>query len=210
MLKVFLLYPHLLATCLAIGMILLTDLRLLAKVVGYRVVIPAPSRFETRVVAAALAVLYATGAALIWVGLQDRPDYLSNPKLLAKLALVAALTLNGVFLHHVVFPRLEREAPVSSWRPRFRWLLSASVGLSNSVWLYAAFLGIARPWNFSKPFAEVLWVGLAAWALLACGVGLMLRFAAVEAPALGGKRWPHAVKERLSGFSDFPDAESRL
>jgi hypothetical protein len=209
MLKVYLLYPHLLATCLAIGMILLTDLRLLAKVVGYQVVIPAPSRFETRVVSVALLALYVTGAGLMWLGWQERADYLSNPKLLAKLALVAALTLNGVFMHWVVFPRLEREAPVSSWRPRFRVLVSASVGLSNSVWLYAAFLGIARPWNFSKPFGEVLGVWFMAWALLVMGVSAMLRFAAVESPQ-GRKRWPHEVKERLSGFSglsEFPSSQ---
>jgi hypothetical protein len=29
------------------------------------------------------------------------------------------------------------------------------VALSNSLWMYCAFLGIARPWRYSMPFAEV-------------------------------------------------------
>lgn len=202
MLKIYLLYPHLLATCLAIGMIVLTDLRLLAKIVGYQVVIPPPTRFETRVVAGALAVLYVTGAALIWIGLQERPDYLDNGKLQAKLALVLLLSVNAWVLHKMVFPRLERAAPVSRWSGRLRNMVSASVGLSNSVWLYAAFLGIARPWNFTKSAPEVLLIGLAVWAVLASLVRLMLQLAAVEEhdSSAGRAPWANSVKEKLSEF----------
>jgi hypothetical protein len=197
MLKLCLLYPHLLATCVAIGMIVLTDLRLLPRLLGYRVVIAAPGRFETGVVTGALALLYATGVGLIALGLQDHADYLDNPKLQAKIGLVVVLTLNGLALHRWVFPRLRRGAPVSAWSMRFRLLLSTTVGLSNSVWLYAAFLGIARVWNFQKPLAEVLLLGGLAWAVLSAGIAATLQLASVEAP-VGRRRWHHALKERLS------------
>ena len=38
-------YFHLIATCMAIGVIVMTDMRLLAKLAGYRVTIPPPERF---------------------------------------------------------------------------------------------------------------------------------------------------------------------
>ena len=55
-------FLHLIATCGAIGTIVLTDMRLLAKLVGYRVVIPAPQRLETVMISASLLLLYLTGA----------------------------------------------------------------------------------------------------------------------------------------------------
>jgi hypothetical protein len=199
MLKLCLLYPHLLATCVAIGLILLTDLQLLIRVLGGKVVISAPSRFETWMVTAALALLYATGAGLIALGLQERADYLDNPKLLAKIGLVVALTLNGAVMHRWVFPRLRRAVPVSQWSRRFRLLLGATAALSNSVWLYAAFLGIARSWNFQKPFADVLLGAALLWAVLGCGAVALLQLAALEDAPPHRRDWRHALKARLSG-----------
>lgn len=41
------LFLHLVATCAAIGTIVITDLRLMATLMDYRVLIPPPQRFET-------------------------------------------------------------------------------------------------------------------------------------------------------------------
>ena len=81
MLKTLLVYLHLIATCAAIGTIVITDMRLAAKALGYKVVIPPPERFETIMVSAALLVLYCTGAAIIYLGWYANPDYLLNEKL---------------------------------------------------------------------------------------------------------------------------------
>jgi hypothetical protein len=145
LLTTLLIYIHLIATCAAIGTIVITDLRLLAKVLGYRVVIPAPQRFETITISVALAGLYLTGGALIALGVADRVDYLANGKLQGKLILVGLLTANAFVLHHWVFPILQRSRPVSAWT-RGNWVTVAlAVSLSNSTWFFAAFLGIARP-----------------------------------------------------------------
>ena len=61
MFKTLLIFLHLIATCAAIGTIVLTDLRLIAKVIGYRVVIPKPERLETTIISLALVLLYLTG-----------------------------------------------------------------------------------------------------------------------------------------------------
>ena len=70
MFKTVLVYFHLIASCAAIGTIVITDLRLAAKALGYKVVIPAPERFETLMITMALTLLYITGGAIVYLGLQ--------------------------------------------------------------------------------------------------------------------------------------------
>jgi hypothetical protein len=193
-------FLHLVGVSLALGMILLTDARLLARVVGYRVVIPPPSRFETRVITAALVLLTLTGLALIAYGLAARPDYLANPKLQVKLVLVATLAVNAVVLHRVVFPLLERARPVSRWTSASRWRVALSVGLSNSLWFYCAFLGIARPWNFTLPFWQVFVVAPVLWLLLTLAIRFTLTLAARDEPS-GEGDWIDSMKATLSGLT---------
>lgn len=202
MLKTLIVYIHLLATCIAIGTIVLTDLRLMAKVMGYRVVIPRPERLETTLITAALTVLYLTGALIVLLGLEANPDYLDNEKLLAKLLLVGLLTANAVMLHKAVFPILGRSRPVSQWSRR-EWLtVSASVSLSNTVWLFCAFLGVARVWNNSVSMAFVLGVAASIWLVAFLLVNAVLKLAARDAPK-PQPDWIDSMKASLSDFSDL-------
>lgn len=209
LLKMLVLFAHLLGTCLALGMIALTDARLVAKVLGYRVVIPPPSRFETRAIVVALLMLVISGAGLVAFGLAENPDYLGNPKLQAKLLLVALLCANAFVLHYAVFPSLERATPVSRWSGGQLSRVSLSVGLSNGLWLYCAFLGIARPWNFTKPIGEVLLIAMGVWLALAVVVRFALVLAARNAPE-GAPDWLDSVKATLSGLGDFGGYEPRF
>lgn len=193
-------FVHLVAVCLALGMIMLTDARLLARVAGYRVVILPPSRFDTRVVTVALLMLVATGVGLVAIGLTNRPDFLSNPKLQAKLVLVALLAANAIVLHQVVFPILERSKPVSRWTVRTCWRVSMSVGLSNCLWFYCAFLGVARPWNFTVPFWQVFAVAVALWVAFALTIRFVLTLAGRDAPR-GEGDWIDSMKSTLSGVT---------
>ena len=148
----FFVFLHLIATCAAIGTIVVTDMRLAAKMMDYRVVIPRPERFETVMVTVSLVLLYVTGIVLIAMSLTERPDYLANGKLQAKLVLVGLLTLNAWILHFMAFPILALSRPVSQWT-RSQWFtVAASVSLSNSLWFFCAFLGVARPWNFKDVY----------------------------------------------------------
>lgn len=203
--KLLVLFIHLLSTCLALGIIALSDLRLLRRAMGYNVVIPPPSRFDSRIVMLALTLLCLSGGLMIFWGLQANPDYLNNPKLQAKLLLVGLLIANAFVLHRRVFPKLRRREPVCQWQtPQLR-LVTASVSLSNSIWIYCAFLGIARPWNFAVPIHEVLAVALALWIMLALAVRLVLFLAGREEPA-GKPGWIDSMKASLSQVaSDAPD-----
>jgi len=200
--ELLVLFAHLLGVCVALGMIVLTDLRLLARVVGYQVVIPPPSRFERRVVSVALPYLYVTGGAMVAMHLQTTPDYLANPKMQGKLLLVVLLSLNALVLHKKVFPILERARRVADWSSLTRWKVALSVGLSNSLWLYCAFLGIARPWNNTRPLWSVLVIEVPVWLLFVLGVRFVLTFASRDEPA-GRRDWLDSIKSTLSGISSF-------
>lgn len=69
-------FLHLIATCAAIGVIVITDMWLMAKVLGLEssVVIPPPERFDIVMISASLLVLYATGTVLVVMGLAANPE----------------------------------------------------------------------------------------------------------------------------------------
>lgn len=180
MLKLLLLFAHLLGTSLALGAIVATDIRLLRKLADDRVRIAPPNPFVMRLITLALLVLYVTGAAMVALGLADNPEYLSNPKLQAKLLLVAVLSVNALVLHHYTFPGLARGRRVARWKIADFMRVALPVSLSNCLWMYCAFLGIARPWNNAVSLGFVL--GTAAWlcALTLAAVTTVLVIAAQD------------------------------
>jgi hypothetical protein len=197
MLKLLVVYIHLLATCSALGAILATDLRLLCKLAGYRVRIAPPNGFVTRLVGLSLALLVLTGAALIGLGLMERPDFFTgNPKLQAKVLLVATLAVNAFVLHRFTFPRLARGRRVTLASLPDALSVAVPVALSNCLWLFIAFLGIARPWSYVMPFGQVLSITAALFSFTLIGVLLMLAIAARKHPS-PRRDWIDNLKTRL-------------
>ena len=174
-------YLHLIATGLAIATIVVADTRLTIKLLASGGVVPPPNRLETVLVTAALLALCATGAVLIASGLSAKPGYLDNAKLKAKLLLVSVLALNAWVLHFRVFPILRLSQPVSTWS-RVQWVtVTGSASLSTSMWLYCAFLGLTKSWNFSVSVWFVLAVGLTLWAAAFSAVNAVLLLASRRA-----------------------------
>lgn len=157
MIKLLCLYAHLLATCVALGVIISTDLGVAWSLTGARACVPPPNRYVEALITGALIMLWSTGAGLIGLGLMDRPDFVyGNPKLQAKIVLVCMLTLNGILLHNLVFPRLHEDKLLCDWSLKDKLALAIPVALSNGLWMYAALLGIARPWSYSAEFWHVV------------------------------------------------------
>lgn len=162
--KLLLLFVHLLAFAVAAGYIMREDVRFLRS--GD---IQLEALAETAYVAVrALALLWITGIAMILIDTAGDLSLLAGkPKLLAKLTVVSLLTINGVLLHRLAFPTLEgtAERPLSA-------AMTAVVGAVSAVsWMYAAFMGIA------KPLAPVLGYGgfIALYmVVLAVGLGFAL------------------------------------
>jgi hypothetical protein len=139
--RLALLYAHLIAFALTLSAIVWADWRILSH--G-----PTSPEFSalkatTQVVVPGTLALLLTGLGIMAIdtGLQWH-EIMSRPKLLAKLCVVFALLANGLALHTLAFPALERKSEC----PRL-WacLLCLSGSVSAVSWLYAGFLGIARP-----------------------------------------------------------------
>jgi hypothetical protein len=179
-LKLLVLFLHLLGTCLALGAIVATDIRLLRRLADPRVRIAPPNPYVMRLITLALLALCATGAALIALGLADDPAYLSNPKLQGKLVLVAVLVVNALVLHYFTFPGLARGRRVARWHFVDFMRVAVPVALSNCLWMYCAFLGIARPWNHRVSLGFVLGTALCLFTLALAMVVAVLAIAAQD------------------------------
>jgi hypothetical protein len=188
MLSMLLVFAHLLAASMALGAIVATDLRLLSKLAQDRTRIAPPNEFVARIVVVALVVLYATGAAIVWQGVLERPDYLANPKLQAKLALVVLLTINAFVLHRLTFPRLARGRRVARWHASDWIAIGIPVGVSNFLWMFVAFLGVARAWNGTVSFGDVMAVAAIAYAVAQGAVFAILAVAASGADPVANPR----------------------
>lgn len=182
MIKTLLVYAHLIAACLAIGILLMQDIAL-AKWQGRAMDGDAIANLQRNsgIVSVALAVLWATGLVIVAIGYIDNPAYLMNQKLWAKFSVVSILTINGLFLHFYSFPRLVSPQGFlgSSTGEQVFILVTAVVSLVS--WLYSCYLGIARPWNnvasytyvmtiYAGIFAIALLVGLEYWRGLRLGL----------------------------------------
>lgn len=188
--KTLLIYAHLLAACVSVGILLLQDLAL-AKTRGN----PLPEkmvndlRTAADIMFAALVILWISGLTLVIVGYLDNPQqYLMNPKLWAKFTVVSILTLNGLLLHYFSFPRVVSHTGLLGRSPLEQSLIAATGAISSTSWLFACFLGIARPWNYTAQYEFVMLVYAAlviGAVIVACKIMHSLR--ANEPPLLTDK-----------------------
>jgi hypothetical protein len=133
-----LVYAHIVAFALALTTILKEDVRFFR-----RERIDAASLLASaKLVKWLLLVLWATGIPMVIMDIgTDVSLLLSNSKLVAKLIVVAALTLNGILLHFIAFPILIGKAK----NPTRGATIAATLGaVSTASWLYASFLGASR------------------------------------------------------------------
>ena len=138
-LRVVLLVGHLVAFALALSAVLRGDLLILfASRLHWN-----PLRAVSRQVLQALLLLAVTGAGLIWLDFGFEPQRMwASPKLLAKLSVVGLLLANAAVLHRLAFPALFSPRPAG--RSTAAWI-SAAGAVSTTSWLFATFLGVARP-----------------------------------------------------------------
>ena len=133
-----LLFGHIVFFALAVATILKEDCRLLFS----QRIDPAAIWSTAEAIKWLLLALWISGLLMIGieVGL-DSSALLDRPKLIAKLTVVAVLTVNGVLLHVVAFPILTKPQR----NPRLAACIAATLGaVSTTSWLYASFLGVAR------------------------------------------------------------------
>ena len=86
-----------------------------------------------------LGALWITGIALVYTSSGwDIQSVINNSKLMAKFTIVMILTINGIALHFIAFPLMER--------PRYySGVVCSLLGAVSAVsWLFASFVGASR------------------------------------------------------------------
>ena len=148
--------------------------------------------FVGKAVSAGLVMLWLSGCGFLALYALSDPAKLANPKIVAKLVIVGALSINGLVIHRLVLPyvALARAAPLfDGFRRRRRLLFVLSGSVSGVSW-YAAFaLGLLREFNGRVPATTLLgiWMTLVLLAVTATEVLLLLAPALRPRAAVGGK-----------------------
>ncbi|MGV3741990.1 MAG: hypothetical protein ACO1NO_06750 [Burkholderiaceae bacterium] len=159
-LRLGLVYVHLIACCVAIGLILTSDIAMVKKLFSGE----ADTHQEREhlsslkhIVSISLVALWITGAAIIWLDASANGlSYFYNPKIQAKIAVVVLLTLNGFLLHNVILPVMEKAGSLMNMAFRYRFLAIFSGAFSAVSWFYAAMLGVGRPLAWKYSLVELL------------------------------------------------------
>lgn len=153
-------YLHLLACCVAIGLVLTSDIAMVGKLVKGQSLDKhdnAHMHSLQKTVVLALVLLWVSGAVIIGVDyLEKGAGYFANPKLQAKLMIVLLLSYNGLVLHRFVLPALEKAGSLLDLPFSARMLALFSGSLSAVSWLYAAMLGVGRPLAWKYSLVELL------------------------------------------------------
>jgi len=158
MLKTLIVYVHLLATAFALVELLKFDIRLLRNLNRPLAAVDLQRLVSTKnTVTLALVVLWITGIWFVVNGVIDEPDkYLTNQKLWMKVFTVSLLTVNGALMHSIGFTHLRPGVVFSEMALKHQWVLLGMGVVSSVSWMSAAFLGIARVWNYSASFQDLL------------------------------------------------------
>jgi hypothetical protein len=154
---------HLVGLIMGLGGAVLLDMTILS-----RGVVRPVSQFTihqaqnlSRVVSLGLLILWVSGAMLIWLNLADKPDYLTNQKLWAKIAIVSVLTVNGIFIHHKVLPVLKQKLGQRLFEGASHTQLLAFTmigSISVTSWIIPFVLGKASELNYVTPMWTILGV----------------------------------------------------
>lgn len=152
-------YLHLVACCVAIGTVFMSDLRMVRSLLAAEDQTVDGDHLASlqTTVGRCLLALWITGAVLIGMDISVKGwSVLANPKIQAKIAVVALLTLNGFALHGIVLPALRRVNCILHLNMSMRQFAALTGAISGVSWLYAAALGVGRPLNWKYSLGEIM------------------------------------------------------
>lgn len=209
-----LLYGHIIAFALAFAAIFKEDARFLrAKRIDTASLVK-----SAKLVKWLLLALWATGVPMVMMDLgTDVSLLLSKPKLVAKLIVVTALTVNGILLHLVAFPILSGKTE----NPARSATIAATLGaVSMTSWLFAFFLGASRfvaPYFSLFDFVMLYSMGLAIAIAVAVLVvrgrlerSLRLTYNFAKSPASQGYNLSVAILEAEIARLALSDIQRRI
>ncbi|WP_292168667.1 hypothetical protein [Mesorhizobium sp.] len=113
----------------------------------------------SKFVALGLGLLWVSGLGFLVLYHFAEPEKLTNPKIWAKVVIVAILTLNGVAIHKLVIPFVRQRIGsqlLVGMTPRMRGTLVGCGVVSLVSWTMPVVLGTAPQLNFVVPCALIL------------------------------------------------------
>jgi hypothetical protein len=113
----------------------------------------------SRFVARGLLMLWLSGIGFLLLYQAAEPEKVLNPKIWAKVIIVAILTINGIAIHRLVLPFLRRQVGkhlLADIEPRKRAALIGCGVVSVVSWVMPVVLGAAPQLNFVVPCAAIL------------------------------------------------------
>ncbi|MDH4559843.1 hypothetical protein [Pseudomonas sp. BN411] len=154
-------YAHLIACCVAIGLVLTSDIAMIKQMISGEddAAHSDKTHLDTlkNTVLLALAALWVTGIGIILLDYSVKGAvYFLNPKLQAKILVVALLTVNGFLLHSAVLPAIKKAGSLVKMETNARTLAVFSGVVSGVSWFYGAMLGIARPLSWKYSLGEIM------------------------------------------------------
>ncbi|MDJ0972705.1 MAG: hypothetical protein QNJ06_22650 [Kiloniellales bacterium] len=116
-------------------------------------------RFASSFVFAGILLLWISGLSFLLYYYFESPTGLENPKVWAKISIVAILSLNGLYIHKQVLPELKRNAGFSifhgtSKAKRSMMLVSGAVSVVS--WYAPLVIGTAKELNFTVSAPAIL------------------------------------------------------
>lgn len=129
---------HLMLFAIAIAAVIRADFHLLtSKVLDNAALLDTADKLRSLLIG-----LWVTGVALVLMNTGwNVLSILDNPKVMAKILVVLALTVNGIALHEVAFALL-RNPPRNIERSAA--ICAVLGGISTATWIFASFVGSAR------------------------------------------------------------------
>ncbi|WP_018240700.1 hypothetical protein [Ensifer sp. BR816] len=113
----------------------------------------------SRFVALGLLLLWISGAGFLLLYQMSEPEKLMNPKIWAKVTIVAILSINGFAIHRLVLPFLRRRIGsqlLAGLKPRTKVALIWCGVVSAVSWSVPVVLGAAPQLNFAVPCTAIL------------------------------------------------------
>ena len=159
--KTAILIVHLIGLAIGIGAATVLDLLILRSLVKGRVSreLAGLAASTSTVVAAGLVLLWLSGIGFLFHYYFENPVGLTNPKVWAKIAIVAILTINGFFIHKAVLPLLRRNAGSALFDrvpPARKLAFLAAGAISATSWYVPLALGAVKEINYVVSVETIL------------------------------------------------------
>lgn len=103
-------------------------------------------RVLSRIVWAGITILILSGLSLLWLMYENSGSIalLNSPRFLAKLTLVAVVTVNGFIFHFHVFPKLKALVGKDHALAKKTWLLAITGATSGASWYSIVLIAMLR------------------------------------------------------------------